>query len=395
MNNRKSGSVSTGSIGIIGRFILVTVTALAVCMPLGTLQADSLWTPFLNLSAIHDDNILFSRTDAQDDYIYAIEPGLQYDYSREVTHFHSRGSAYIRRYQDNDDLNDEIYNFELNGDSNLTERFSLRGNYEFIKDTTLDSELLETGRIFVRQDRINHRAGLGTKYYLNERMSLGLQGGYRDVAYESNSNDYSVWNVNLPLRWDLITQVDAVYISPGYSFRDSDTRRSKTYDLQIGWDHATTERLKMNLSVGARYTEHENLNNGSTDESWNGVGDLQLSYNFETGKLILDFRHNLENTAGGDQVNVTRLVARLRWNFTERVGMELRGRYVYAKNEGENNTDTTEYYQVGPEIFYNLTENHVIFIAYDYAQDYQKDLQVDPRAERNRIWAGVSLNFPI
>ena len=75
--------------------------------------------------------------------------------------------------------------------------------------------------------------------------------------------------------------------------------------------------------------------------------------------------------------------------------MELRGRYVYAKNEGENNTDTTEYYQVGPEIFYNLTENHVIFIAYDYAQDYQKDLQVDPRAERNRIWAGVSLNFPI
>jgi hypothetical protein len=296
-------------------------------------------------------------------------------------------------------LDDEIYRLKLRGASEFTERFKLNGRYEFIGDTTLDSELEETGRIFTREDRTSHNAGLSPSFSLNERTSIGLSGGYRNVAYDSVAKvDYSTWNVSLPVRWRLATQVDTVYINPGYTNRDSDTNESNTYNFRIGWDHRTTERLTFNLSVGARYTELEQVLADDTiekTESWNGLGNLKLDYKFEIARLNIEFEHDLKNTADGDQVNVSIVVARLRWHLTERMGLELNGRYYYTQNEDEDNDDTSEFVQAGSEIFYNLTKDHEIFIAYRYSQDDQKEIEDTPRAERNQIWAGIKLNFPM
>jgi len=259
----------------------------------------------------------------------------------------------------------------------------------------LDSELDEIGRIYSREDRMNHQVRLSPTYNLTERFVVGLHGRYRDVAYDSDVKvDYTVWDVGMPLRWLLITQIDSIYVSPGYSYRDSDTNRTDSYNLRIGWDHETTERLKLNFSVGARYTEQENLRSGDKYETWNGLGALLLDYIFQTGKLTLDFQHDLRNTAAGDVVNVTRLKARLVWNFTERMGMDLEGRYFYTRDEREGSGESGQYYQLSPELFYRLTENHMIFIVYDYSHDYNDELEEDSHAERNRVWAGIRLNFP-
>ena len=270
------------------------------------------------------------------------------------------------------------------------------GSYDFIKDTTLDSELEETGRIFIREDRFSHNASLGTSFNLTERTSIGLSGRYRNVTYDSDNNtDYSKWSVGLPVRWLLATQIDTVYISPGYAYSDSDANQAKSYNFRIGWDHLTTERLTLRLSAGVRYTEIKDLETGETDENWGGLGNLKLNYDFQTGSVLLDFERNLENTADGNQVDVSKVGLGLRWNFSQRTGMELKGRYYYTTTEGKTSDDTTEYFEAGPNLFYKLTENHKIFIAYDYSHEKYKDAPNSPNVDRQRVWAGISLNFPM
>ena len=291
----------------------------------------------------------------------------------------------------------------MDGRTKITERFNLRGRYKFIKDTTLDSELEETGRIFVREERLSHDALLAPSFNLTERTNIGVTGRYRNVGYDSDAQvDYSVWSFGLPVRWRLATQIDTIYINPGYTYRDSDTSNSDSYTVRLGWAHETTERLNLDLSVGTRYTEHERIetdgaNNRTVleEETWNVLGELKLRYTFETGDLFLDFKHDLGNTANGEQVNVTRIITRLRWDFSERMGLELGGRYYYTQTEGDINDDTTDFIQIKPELYYNLTEEHLLFIAYEYSQEDQNDIENEPRAERNRIWAGIRLNFPM
>lgn len=397
MNNQRADSVLTGKSYSFRWMMNVMMTVLIVCSPLCAPQAETLWTPSLSLIGVNDDNIQFTRTEPEDDFFYTIEPALQLQYDQELTRLDSEASVYIRRYQDNDYLDDEVYNLSLNGDTRFTERFYIRGSYDFTKDTTLDSELDEIGRIFLREDRISHNASLAPNFNLNERMSIGLSGRYRTVSYDSDTKvDYSVWDINLPLRWKLSTQIDSIYISPGYTYRDSDDNRSDSYNLRVGWDHDSTERLVLSFSFGLRFTEIEDQDTGETDQTWNGLGALRLKYDFETGNLTVDLHHDLRNTADGGQVNVTRVSSQLQWNFTERMGLELNGKYFYTQDEGENSDDTSQFFKVGTKLYYSLTENHRVFIAYDFSQDRQEENNLDePDAERNRFWAGISFNFPM
>lgn len=393
MRKFKSGSVSNGK-SRPAQWLMMLITI--QCLLFGVAQADTRLVPSVELNGKYDDNILFSHVDPTDDYIYTLKPAFELDYRQELTQLNTKGSVLVRRYQDNDDLDDENYNLDLMGEIKATERGGVRGSYELIKDTTLDSELLETGRIFIREDRVSQEGRLVPYFNLTERMRIDLGGRYRVVDYDSDAEiDYSVWDVFMPLRWRLATEIDSIYLSPSYSYRDSDANSSKSYKFNVGWEHESTERLSFNFSVGARYTEHERSDNSETEKKWNGIGDLKLEYKFETGAFNTEFKHDLRTSADGNQVNLTKVIASLRWNFTERAGIRLNGRYYYSETEGETDEDKREYFQVGPQLYYHLTKHHLIFLAYDYAQDYQKERTIEPRADRQRIWAGVSLNFPM
>lgn len=396
MQNSKFDSAFVSRGYLIKTMTIAAFALQVIFLSFSALKAETLWTPSLELSAKYDDNVLFDATDTVDDYVYIIEPGLRYDYNQELTHFTADARAGVRRYQDTDDLDDETYGLSLAGDTNFTQRFNMKGKYEFIKDKTLDSELLETGRAFFPEDRFSHRVVVNPEFYLTERTIIGLEGRYRDVSYDSDRYfDYKAWSVYLPVKRRLETQIDTISLIPGYTFRESDKNESTSYIFGIGWTHETTQRLTFDLTLGARYTDYENLETGQTDENWGGAGALQCSYDFETGNLMINFERDLKNTAGGDQAEVTQVNLRLRWNFTARLGAEVHGGYYYTVTEGEINDDTTEYIKAGPYIYYHLTQNHDLFVAYEYSQEYQKDVDEDPRAERNRVWAGIRLTFPL
>ena len=91
------------------------MTVLIVFSHFSLSQAETLWEPSVTLVSTIDDNIQFSRTEPVDDFIITLEPALRFDYNQELTRLSTKASVYFRRYQDNDDFNDEVYNFNLNG----------------------------------------------------------------------------------------------------------------------------------------------------------------------------------------------------------------------------------------------------------------------------------------
>jgi opacity protein-like surface antigen len=406
MGTKTIGTAQVDKTNSVRGIIVVAVTVSAVCFFFGTVLADTTWTPYMGLSAAYDDNIEFVSTNEMDDYLYLVRPGLKLEHIQEIARIDAEGDVLVRRYQDNDQFDDEIYNLRLNAKSDLSERLSLSGSYRFIKDTTLDSELKEVGRIFVREDRNSHLVGLAPKFDLTERLNIGLEGRYRDVAYDSDTFvDYSVKNINLPVSWLLTTEVDTIYVNPGFTDRDSDTTRSKTYNLRLGWKHKPTERLNLDLSLGARYTELEEYIKFEEDdsvttkksESWSGVGSLQLGYRFQTGQITIDLKRDLAITAVGEQADVTRVRAHLEQAFSERFGMQINGSYYRTINEGENQSRRTELMEAGSELFYKFTESHDVYIGYRYSQEEDESSGTlrDSSAKRNVINAGVRLRFPI
>jgi predicted porin len=396
MRDYTAGLISVAKSAVIHNLMVALMTALVLCSLSAELPAETLWTPSVDLSATFDDNVLFEGDDPVDDYIYMIKPGMALDYDQELTKLTADGHVLIRRYQDREDLDDENYRFNLDGSTKFTERFHLLGSYTLIKDTTLDSELQEIGRVFLREDRMSHFGELLPVFNLTERTSIGLEGNYRSVAYDSDANvDYTTWAAGLPVRWRLANQIDTISIKPSASFSDSDTSQTNSYNFSLGWDHESTERLTLSLALGARYTEFERKETDTTDESWGGIGTLQLKYKLETGYIRLDIQQDLQNTAEGDQVDVRKVILRLSRNFSERMGIFLIGRYFHTEDEGEFDDNTTEFISGRAEIFYNMTKNHIIFVAYDYSQEDLKDVDNVPKTERNRIWAGIRLNFPM
>ena len=97
---------------------MTIIAALIFCFLCTATYAETLWKPYVGLTAIQDDNIRFSGEDDDsgldnDDYIYVVQPGMALDYSQELTEIVAEGNVLIRRYQENDQFDDEIYNLDL------------------------------------------------------------------------------------------------------------------------------------------------------------------------------------------------------------------------------------------------------------------------------------------
>ncbi len=357
--------------------------------------ADSLVTPSLKGFVQHNDNIEFSRVDPLDDTIYTIVPGLKLDYDSITTRFLADMKMEIDRYQNEDAFDSEFYNVVVEADHNLTQRLGLNGEFEFTKDTTLESELAETGRIQFREDRYRYDAGAGVDYRLTELINITLNYKYNNIDYKSDTKvDYNRHQAWFSVGKLLKTQIDRIYITPRYSLRDSDESRVNSYNLNFGWQHGLSETFKLRLEVGGRYTENEDKATNETEYTWGGVVNFRFLKRTERSELDLSYTRNLATTAEGQEVDVDRVRLYFDWALTERFRAGVEGRFYYTKDEKEDDNVYTRYFEVQPSLRYMMTENSSLLLNYTYSLEYDEEEAPNERAERNRVWVGVAFNFP-
>jgi hypothetical protein len=359
--------------------------------------AETTLTPFLGLRATYDDNIDFSHENKRDDYYFTISPGLRLDYKTERTMLSALARVDINRYMDETDENATNQTYAVNVSHQLMEKLSVRANAGYVRDTTTDSQLEETGAVSDTRSTVHsYRGGAGLTYNLTEVSDIGVDYAHTKVDYDDEDKvDHDSDSVIFAYHHAFFDRRDILTVAPSYTRNDSDTSTVDTYGLSVGLTHRFSETLLLGVTVGGRYSDAEYHDTDTTDDHWNWTADIYATRTWETGSATIGYSRAPYFDDRGVLINVDRFYARANKNITEKFGVSLTGSIYWTKTDNDDVEERDErYYTISPSLYYNITQNHKIEVGYTYANDYDKVREDNQTAERNMFWILLTLNFP-
>ncbi len=387
-------------------------------MPLSAAAGQLNLEPYVDLTGGYDDNVYYRYDQQESDYVVTGRPGYTLDYKSELFNIRSRGSVEFLRYLDNSNLNRENYNVLFDGGVNLTERWTLRGDFSFINDTTLDSQLEETGIVTVRTDRKRYNAGGELAYRLTEVSNAGAAFNHQSTRYGSERyEDYDYESVRAFYDVRFNNGLDVFTVMPYFGYWDSDVTTVNNYGLSFGLAHTFSETLSLEVFVGPRYTRTERKYTIQTlvfdpdtgtfrlvekevkasDNNWGGTGNIQLKKNWLRTSATIGYSHDLtySSSAGEDAepINVDRFFFTLSHRIKTRLRVSLSGSYYISESASSFFDDDRRYMTLRPSIEYDLTRNYGLRLTYVYSREFNE--RVDTDRDRNRVWLAFTGKWPM
>jgi hypothetical protein len=379
--------------------------------------ADVTLVPSIRLRGEYDDNVAFRRVFVESDYVAITTPAVTLDYKSELLNVNSRAALAFLRYAQDDSLDTENHWYGAEGTYRPRERWELRAGASYIKDTTLQSELEETGLVTLRQDRDRYNLGGGATYRLSENSDVGFDFTHQSTKYEGPSLDYDYNAVFFQYNRQLSSLRDVFTIQPYYEYYKSDANQVDNYAVSLGWTHSFSETLSLTAFLGVRYTKVEYKLVGSQlvfdasllpafpfrlefteveekDSNWNGVGNISLQKTGETYWIRGGYAHSLGYSSTGDPLNIYRGYVNFSKTVHSRLSVGISASAIVTKSEGRVSREDSRYFSVTPTVNYSLTENHVLQAGYSYAYRRDKTVPDNQTYDRNRIWVSLNLRFP-
>ncbi|NNG01198.1 MAG: outer membrane beta-barrel protein [Desulfobacteraceae bacterium] len=356
------------------------------------------WTllPTLSLSGQYDDNVFFvaEDEDEDDDYASIVQPSVTLGYQSELTRLSAVGDVTFLNYLEETDLDTTKYRFRLNGDTRLTERFIVNADFRYIRDTLLDSELEETGRVFDSEDRDRYNAGGGMQFNLTELSSFGASYDYSHTDYdEEGREDRDFHTVGAFYRRSFNEGRDSLSIRPAYRFRDSDTVETDNYMLRLGWSHQSSEIGRLTVLAGGRYTEEWRSGQDKIDNS-GFVAEVDYEKEGLISSFRLGYRRDINYDANDRLREIDHISARFNYKLTERLRFGLDGNLYFTRRERDTDDQDTRFFSIRPLLAYYFTENHSLQLSYKYSQEFDESRTGDETADRNQAMLTLVFRFP-
>ena len=378
--------------------------------------SDFRWLPEINFRGEYDDNVTFDSKNETSDYIGICSPKVTFSYLTERASIDGTLGADLIRYWDETELNTEHQRYQVNGSHQITEKTALNASAGYIKDTTLESELRETGLVNYRENRHRYNLGGGSTYQLNELTSLEINYIYSKTNYRGDEyDDYDSHTIVGQLNRQLNNQRDVITLQPYYAYYDSSASTVDNYGFQLGWHHLYSETLDFTLFGGARYTHTEYkywtyrqvpapypfpvytlVRETEKDGNWGGVVDFTLHQTGELWDSSIEYSHDLSYGSNGQVLNHDRFTARTSYKITSRFRVAMRATLSRSKSEKDfgYNEENSRYYDLEPSLRYRLGRQHYLNFGYRYAHVYDKTLSDHQKYDRNRVWLSLTFRFP-
>ena len=168
------------------------ILIIALVMSMSAHAAEWSVEPKISLRTGYNDNIRLTTLDHDSVWEAALSPSVKFGVAKENQGLVGDAGFKIRRFtggngRDSSDVLDrEDYNFNTNA-YHGTERNTFRGNINYTRDSTLDSELDETGFV-VDQYATRDRFTLGPSWerILTEKMKASLDYQFTTVSYSDD-----------------------------------------------------------------------------------------------------------------------------------------------------------------------------------------------------------------
>lgn len=394
--------------------VSAVILAFVLAFPHFSAAQDFKFTPGLSFDEQYNDNVYYSRTDEEDDFITNITPSLSMNYNTEVMNLFSYGLVRFRRYASENDLDREDYEFGGRVRYRLSEKLRFLGRMFYIQDYTLesryneipdsaidddpieDTDYIERGIENFLSEREQYKAYASMAYNLTEVSDINLNYNYFRKTYDSEENtDYDTNRIGLEYNYKLKGQKDKVGANLSYKQRDSDTSDTDSYQLGMVWKHRFSETAYLYTNFGGQYSEQTFNNSGQKEDNWNWFGDVRVRIRGESNIIKAGFRQDLNTASDGEAVNVSRLYFDAKQLLSQRFVFEVDGDFYVTRQNDESLSDVDEiYFDITPSFRYLLTENHSIRLAYNYTIEHDRRLDEDKDIERNRVWVSLEFRFP-
>ena len=235
--------------------LLVAFSTLLIFSTSMALSAELSLQTSIGLKQEYNDNILYTRSDEKDDFISYAIPSIDLSYITEILKLSALASWEGLLYWKNSDLNTINQRYGLNGRYRLTERWSVSADGRYVKDTTLDSQLEETGVVGKRQDRDRFNVGAGLDYAISERINIGSDYEFQKTDYQSQSSvNTQSHAVSVYYQRRLKNEKDVISLFPRFVYGDSDDYDAYSTTFNIRWAHPFSETLDTSILAGLRHT---------------------------------------------------------------------------------------------------------------------------------------------
>lgn len=357
-------------------------------------SADVTITPSISLRGEYDDNIDFSRTNKLDDYAGTVSPALSFDYITDRFTMQGRTLFGIVRYADYNEYDRENQNHGLNLGYRLSERLNANANVSYIRDTTLDTALEETGLVERRSERENIRAGGGLAYEINEVSNVGLDYFFTTTDYDLRDyTDSDTHGLSMSYNYAFNNRLDTVTLVSSYQKTDSDEDKTDNYSSSLGLAHTFGPTLQANVSAGVRYLDIEDPS-GQSETDWGWTSNISLQKSWQTTSATLGYSRDLSYSAEGEPIEVDRFSLSADHSVTREFGLRLSGSLYFTKSAGDVETENSRYYSISPAAYYNITQYHSVELGYNYSREANRLSYDNSDIDRNIVWLALNFNFP-
>ncbi len=371
--------------------------------------------PALQSRVGYDDNITMQSASNISSAEIDITPTAKF--SRETARSSLSGEIGLnfRRFLDAAEFNDNNARLGITSLYRL-EKAEMSLDLSALKDTTLDSELDQTGLVFDRIPRLSNSINPGWTWNFDPLTRMTFEYTYTDVRYRSTSNtafvDYALQNGQLTVA-RILNERSTTSLTAGQTFSDSENNiQSRFTFLQIGASYRFSEILNASVVLGLRRTRTEFDNAavpvlsggiplgfinvpGRSETSSNGsVFSLSLSKAFVRGDISLSASRDVTNTISGILVEVTRISSDNRYNFSETLSGDLGLSMVHTQTTDQSPVSPrldTRYFTVTPHIQLSLSRFFRISVSYRY----NKQARENGRDEvRNAAYLTLTYQWP-
>lgn len=392
---------------------MVLISTLVI--PLSNEAAEWSAEPKISLRSGYNDNIRLTSLHHDSVWETDITPAVKFGVAEEHQGLFGDASASVRRFyggsgnESSNILDREDYYLKTNA-YHKTEQDEFTALLNYTRDSTLDSELDETGQVISsRATRTRILVGPGWSRTLNELTRVTLGYNFTNVDYTDDPGfsdligyDYDVLSASLIRNFTPNMQGT---LAGSYSrYQPENDLDSETSSLQVGITRKLSETLTTSWLAGVRKTTSDiqildgycvnadpdasfpACTNGSTfytgtkkdQADDNGsVFSADITKLLETGKITASLSRASNPGSNGELLDTTRLLLSGDYKFTETLRSSLSVEYskaeTIANSSGARNQTDENLFRIRPKLFWKWRREWQLAGGYEYTENDDKN----------------------
>ena len=399
-------------------------TWMPACLLLLSLPAQAAqWSaePKISLRSGYNDNIRLDTRPHDSVWETALTPSVRFGVASVNKGLFGRAYASVRRFSggsgrnSSDILDREDYHFDTNA-YHRTQRNEFRGLLNFTRDSTLDSELDQTGQVLSsRATRSRITLGPSWTGSLTEQTQLNLGYTFTTVSYSDepgvqdiesggrNLIEYDYEQFSASLTHQYSPNVQGTLSTTYSSYQPDSGFDSDTVNIQVGISRSFSETLSTSWLAGYRETTSDTLiatgfcidadpgakfpgceggapvqTGTRKDDNTNSgsVYSANITKLLERGELSASLSRSSNPSSDGELLDTTRLILAGSHKFSQKLRSSLSVEYSNAEtiSRVSNNSRKTDedFFRVRPKLFWQWDRNWVLAAEYEYVENKNK-----------------------